>query len=274
MSQLSARSSSLAMRWLLLNNSRYFDKLHVAWGHERFLPLSPFYLTRKRLIMQMIEEIDSLNLSVLDIGCGIGDLLSTLRAKGFSSHGVDLSIFALRAARFRVKDADLIQADARFLPYRSSSYGAILCSEVLEHIQRDDQVVEEIHRILAENGVAIVTVPQGEQHWTEEDREDGHLRRYSKTRLVRMFEPISFRIEDLICWGFPMAVIFRKMVSTPIFSRRLHERASKSRLIGGVELLLRFVVALFRIDDVFSSLHLGLGLILKARRMSKIRQVT
>lgn len=252
----------------MLNNSRYFDKLHAAWGHERFLPLSPFYSTRKRLIMQMLEEIDSLNLNVLDIGCGVGDLLSALRAKGFSCHGVDLSIFALRAARSRVKDADLIQADARFLPYRSSSYDAVLCSEVLEHVQRDDQVVEEIHRILAENGVSIVTVPQGEQYWTEEDREDGHLRRYSKMYLVRMFEPMSFRIEGLICWGFPMAVIFRKLVSTQIFTRRLHERASKSHLIGGIEMLLHFIVVLFRIDDVFNNLHLGLGLILKARKAS------
>jgi len=251
-----------------LNNCRYFDKLHVAWGHERFLPLSPFYLTRKRLIIQMTKEIDSLNLNVLDIGCGIGDLISTLPFKRIPCHGIDLSIFALHTARSRVKDANFIQADARFLPYRSNSYCMVLCSEVLEHIRREDQVVQEIHRVLARNGVTIVTVPQGEQHWTEEDREEGHLRRYSKMRLARMFDSTGFKIEDLICWGFPMAVLFRKIVYTPIFGWRLHDRMSKSLLIGVIGPLLRLIDVFFRIDDIFKDLHLGLGLILKARRTS------
>ena len=251
-----------------MNNSRHFDKLHAAWGHERFLLLSPFYLARKRLIMQMTKEIESLNLNVLDIGCGVGDVLSTLLSKGLRCHGIDLSIFALRVARSRVKDGCLIQADARFLPYRSNSFGAVLCSEVLEHIRREDQVVEEIHRVLAKNGVTIVTVPQGEQHWTGEDRREGHLRRYSKMHLARMFDSTGFEIEDLICWGFPMAVAFRKIIYTPIFGWRLHDRMSKSLLIGVIGVLLRLIDAFFRIDDIFKNLHLGLGLILKARKVS------
>lgn len=253
-----------------MNNTRYFDKLHVAWGHERFLPLSPFHLTRKRLILQVTKEIDCLNSNVLDIGCGIGDLLSALQSKGTPCHGIDRSIFALLVARSKVKDADLILADARFLPYRSNSYGVVLCSEVLEHIRREDQVVKEIQRVLAKCGVTIVTVPQGEQHWTEEDLEDGHLRRYTKMHLAKMFESTGFKIDELICWGFPMAVIFRKLVSTPIFRRRLHERMSKSRLVRGIGPLLRIVVMLLRIDDIFKNRHLGLGLILKARKVSEL----
>lgn len=252
-----------------MNNSGYFDKLHVAWGHERFLPLSPFYLTRKRLILQMAKEIDCLNANALDVGCGVGDFLSALRSKGIPCHGIDLSIVALRVARSKVKDADLILADARFLPYRSNSHGVVLCSEVLEHISREDQVVEEIHRVLAKCGVTIVTVPQGEQHWTEEDLEDGHLRRYTKMYLAKMFESTGFKIDELICWGFPMAVIFRKLVSTPIFRRRLHEHMSKSRLVRGIGPLLRLVVMFFRIDDIFKNRNLGLGLILKTRKVSE-----
>jgi len=239
----------------------------MAWGHERFLLLSPFYFTRKRLIMQIIEEIDYLNLNVLDIGCGVGDLLSTLLTRGLQCYGIDLSIFALRVARSRVKNADLIQADARFLPFRFNSFGVVLCSEVFEHIRREDQAVEEIHRVLAGNGVTIVTVPQGEQHWTEEDRKEGHLRRYSKMYLTRMFESTGFEIEDLICWGFPTAVILRKLVYTPIFEWRLHKRMSKNLLIGSTGLLLHIIDIFFRIDAIFKNLHLGLGLILKARKV-------
>jgi hypothetical protein len=86
--------------------------------------------------------------------------------------------------------------------------------------------------------------------------------------LAKMFQSAGFKIDELSCWGFPMAVTFRKLVSTQILRRRLHEPMSKSSLIRGVAPLLRLIDIFFRIDDISKNLHLGLGLILKARKMS------
>ena len=250
-----------------MNGSKDLDRLHIEWGHEKFLLSSPFYLTRKRLITQMTEEMNFSRPNVLDVGCGIGDLLSTPLSKGFQCYGADLSTHVLRIARSNVRNADLVQADARFLPFRSNSFGLILCSEVLEHIHREDQVVNEIHRVLERNGIAIVTVPQGEQHWTEEDRREGHLRRYSRMHLARIFESTGFEIENLICWGFPMAVILRKLIYRPVFEWKLHKRMTRKLTIESTGLLLRFIDVFFRIDTLFKNLPLGLGLILKARKV-------
>jgi SAM-dependent methyltransferase len=53
---------------------------------------------------------------------------------------------------------DLI-CDGRRLPLRNNSVGTIVCSEVLEHIAETDLIVEEIHRVLKEGGIGVITTP-------------------------------------------------------------------------------------------------------------------
>ena len=48
---------------------------------------------------------------------------------------------------------------ATALPYRSESFQYVLCSEVLEHLEDDDAAIEEIARVMAPDGRAILTVP-------------------------------------------------------------------------------------------------------------------
>jgi SAM-dependent methyltransferase len=51
---------------------------------------------------------------------------------------------------------DLV-ADGHELPFRDGSVGAIVCSHVLEHVARPDQVIDEMHRVLRPGGGAYIT---------------------------------------------------------------------------------------------------------------------
>jgi SAM-dependent methyltransferase len=55
--------------------------------------------------------------------------------------------------------ASLVPSDARALPFRSSSFDAIVCMSVLEHIHDLDAAASEFLRVLRPGGVAIVGVP-------------------------------------------------------------------------------------------------------------------
>src|ERR1700736_4197878 len=72
--------------------------------------------------------------SVLDLGCGRGELLEVLREAGISARGVDLheESLALCAAKgLEVEKADLFQyLDS--LP--DSSLGGVICAQVVEHL--------------------------------------------------------------------------------------------------------------------------------------------
>lgn len=243
-----------------------FDKLHQIWRHEVYLEMSPFHHTRKRLIMSTLTDSMSTGSSVLDAGCGIADLMSTLCERGVAAVGTDLALSALKFAKKRLPESNFVQSDTVYLPFRTGCYSIVVCSEVLEHVENHERAARELNRILLPGGIAVLTVPHGEQHWTFEDRIDGHLRRYTKKQFSHLMKRAGFSIEELRCWGFPLAVLFRKTISTPLYNRGFHEskgQMGKSRIFT---VLLRVIVTLFRFDDLFHGTQLGLGLIAKLRK--------
>lgn len=53
----------------------------------------------------------------------------------------------------------LMAADAQKLPFKDSSCDAAICETSLEHIKSPSLAVQEIHRILKNNGLIYITVP-------------------------------------------------------------------------------------------------------------------
>jgi SAM-dependent methyltransferase len=106
--------------------------------------------------MQALRLVTSTARPVLDVGCGNGLALEKLRDKGLDAVGCDISIRALRDAKIH---GDVVRADGTFLPFRSNTFRSILLLDALEHIAEKQRLVEECWRILANNGIFIVTTP-------------------------------------------------------------------------------------------------------------------
>ncbi|MEN9884634.1 MAG: hypothetical protein RLZZ420_1851 [Bacteroidota bacterium] len=123
------------------------------------------YTDQKRLkfISSMLKQSITNGAEVLDIGCGNGIISRSLGALGFNVLGVDVSEKAIGKARslnnlsnvrFEVRSAEQLVADGQ-------QYEAIICSEVLEHLHQPGDVLKVLRLILKDNGVLIVTVPNG-----------------------------------------------------------------------------------------------------------------
>ena len=84
--------------------------------------------------------------SVLDIGCGAGQLAVLLRDKGLKNyHGIDFSPKLIELAKqldleFKFTLADIFQTDL----LETLQYDAIISTEFLEHIERDIDVIKRI----------------------------------------------------------------------------------------------------------------------------------
>src|ERR1700761_4150747 len=100
---------------------------------------------------------------VLDVGCGNGVISRSLGSKGFVVKGVDVSEKAIEKAkslntypnvRFEVCSAEKLVADGQ-------RFHAVVCSEVLEHLNEPGKLLSVLHQILHDTGVLIVTVPNG-----------------------------------------------------------------------------------------------------------------
>ena len=110
------------------------------------------------------------NQLLLDMGCGegrhsIGALLETPA----NVIGLDLSVQDLKIAKHRLNDFDLsdINTSCTFgvgnindIPIKSASLDAVMCSEVLEHVDSPEESIHELVRVLKPGGVMALSVPR------------------------------------------------------------------------------------------------------------------
>lgn len=95
----------------------------------------------------------------LDIGIGTG---YTTRAVFGNRPTVCLDLHAPNLVYYRSMgstDSLCVVSPASALPFKAGTFRFILCSEVLEHLEDDDDAVREIARVLADDGRAVITVP-------------------------------------------------------------------------------------------------------------------
>lgn len=100
--------------------------------------------------------------SLLDIGCGDGALLRQAPDDVGVRIGIDLSNedFTVNQS----KRIHFIVAEASRLPFTDSCFGAVVSTEVIEHLQpRDAQrMAREVHRVIDTNGKFCLTTPRGD----------------------------------------------------------------------------------------------------------------
>ncbi len=92
---------------------------------------------------------------VLDLGCGSGRHTAYLSKNGLRTVALDISIVQLE----RVKQGERVCGDANCLPFKTASFDSVLCSELLEHLEKPELCISEVHRILKEGGIACFTTP-------------------------------------------------------------------------------------------------------------------
>lgn len=94
---------------------------------------------------------------VLEIGCGTGQLAQLLIDTGVTDYlGFDFSRVAIDLARMQTPAGAFVVADARHTPLLDEGhYDWIVCTEVLEHVEFDTEVISRI----PEDRRVICTVP-------------------------------------------------------------------------------------------------------------------
>jgi len=169
--------------------SSYFSKL-AQLEESNF-----WFRSRNQLLLWTIEKYCLGFKSFLEIGCGNGYVLSSM-LKAYPHavfHGSEIFIAGLSFARERLPSVELMQMDARNIPYYQE-FDVIGAFDVLEHINEDSQVLKQIHAALKPRGVMLLTVPQHKWLWSITDEYARHVRRYTAAELHQKVEKAGFRI--------------------------------------------------------------------------------
>ncbi len=167
-----------------------------AFGSLADLEAGSFWFrARNALIRMMLKRYFAELRSFLELGCGTGFILATVR-EAFPKAaiwGTEMLAAGLPWAKARIPSASLIQGDGRNLPF-IEEFDVIGAFDVLEHVQEDVAVLGEIFRSVRRGGGLILTVPQHPWLWSRADEFAHHKRRYSRRELVEKVTLAGFKI--------------------------------------------------------------------------------
>jgi ubiquinone/menaquinone biosynthesis C-methylase UbiE len=139
---------------------RLFDGLALkyACGRER----QPTFVAQKQVVLAMLRDAEG---RVLDVGCGPAVMEAELLRRGFQVTGIDTSIEMLRhglnrlagtAGRDRCR---LVPGDAERLEFPDGTFDAVICMGVLEYLPTYNRALAEMRRVLRDDGMAVLSVP-------------------------------------------------------------------------------------------------------------------
>jgi len=112
--------------------------------------------TRQRELLKELAR-DARGRTLLDVGCGEGQLLQTARGEGWDAVGIDLSETAVRLCRERGLCVSLTDFFDSTLDHQR--FDAIVMSELLEHVPAPAKFLKRAEELLAENGILYLTTP-------------------------------------------------------------------------------------------------------------------
>lgn len=226
-----------------------------------------WFRSRNRLIVALTSQLSRSGEEFLEVGCGTGYVLRALaRECGLRVTGSELFPEGLRYARVRVPEAELVELDAREMPYRED-FDLAGAFDVLEHVDDDLGVLRGMHRALRPGGRLLLTVPQHPSLWSDADELAHHVRRYRRRELVGRVEEAGFEVLRTTSFVASLLPAMAAARWRQRLSRRPYDAAAELVPSGpvnrGLESLLGLECALIRRGV---NLPAGGSLVLCARR--------
>lgn len=141
-----------------MSNKQYqtdFDRFVDTWWDENgpMQKLHQLNPVRLSFILKNLST-DSKDLSILDVGCGVGILTEPLARLGYKVTGIDLSLRAIEVAQERARDQNLkINYLVKELGQIEEKFDCVIASEIIEHVSNWKNFIKQSINCLQPRGV-------------------------------------------------------------------------------------------------------------------------
>ncbi len=182
--------------------------------------------------------------SVLDVGCGEGFAMAYFHRNGWSVEGLDYSQSGVAAMNPQCLPALTTGDVDKLLQHKITSgqkYDLIWLSNVLEHVPDPISLMDQMHELLNEAGVLVVTVPNDfsavqrelirQGHITEEFwiAPPDHLSYFDESSLRSIGVATGYQVQHLI-GDFPIDMFLYHPGSNYIVNKSLGPAAHRARV--------------------------------------------
>lgn len=147
--------------------------------------INPFYLMRKNLYGSIKKYAPLLTGNLLDFGCG-----SKPYKKLFKNCSKYIGVDIENDGHSHEDDIIEYYYDGRKLPFERDSFDSVFSSEVIEHIDNIEEILDELNRVLKKGGLFLLTTPFV---WNENELPHDFAR-YTSCGLKKILHRHGFKI--------------------------------------------------------------------------------
>lgn len=178
--------------------------IDLPWTGERFIPGVAGDTALEHLHRYALAQFLASGKRVLDVACGEGYGSHLLAEKAMSVVGIDLDAEAVAHAhaKYNRPNLEFRQGNCNFLPLPDASIDLTVSFETLEHHAEHDAMLAELRRVLAPDGVLLISTPD-RHHYSDE-------RHYANPFHVKELYADEFR--RLILRHFPHVTLYGQRV--------------------------------------------------------------
>lgn len=145
--------------WFMLYGIELLPRIAIPRICKRFMaPLK--YFIAEPFPLEFVLPLQAK--TILDVGCGNGQLLSFLRERGWTTTGIELDPLACVAAQN--EGLDVREGDFRILESMHQNFDYIICSHVLEHVGEPRILIKLLFDSLAPGGQLFLATPNANSH--------------------------------------------------------------------------------------------------------------
>jgi ubiquinone/menaquinone biosynthesis C-methylase UbiE len=175
----------------------------------------------RRITAALLDPLcqSSASVSVLDVGCGTGGMISWLArySHGASVTGLDVNAEALDFCRSR-NHREVTLGSATHLPFGSSSFDLVTSFDVLVHLHGQQAVratLAEMFRVLRPGGIAFVRAAAYDWMRSSHDEAIDMQKRYMLKELSDRMEEAGFKVlrrSYANMFLLPVAIVWRRIL--------------------------------------------------------------
>ena len=169
----------------------------------------------------------------LDVGCGSGDYLHLMRAKGWSVRGVEPSSFgALEGSRAGL---DIFNGTILEANFASDSFDYVRANHSVEHMPNPVEVLSEFYRIVKPGGKVFVGVPNTEslpyrlfgKYWFHLTI-PLHVYAYGVSSISALLRQTGFKVQEVHFNSDYLSLLGSLQI---VFNRNSNNRSSQGKLM-------------------------------------------